>query len=136
MTDAVAIALIAGGFGAISATVTTVGAVISAKARAAAEEAAKKAGTAIEKVEEVHGQAVENWSISQANHDTLTKVVANTDGNVRKLQEAWAAEAQRRETAAWAAAFEAGRRAEMTKSRRATDVLPEPAPVNDDEPKE
>lgn len=111
MTDAVAIALIAGGFGTMNVTVAAVGRIISRKVQEAAR-------------------------ISMANHETLTKVVANTDGNVTKLQEAWAEEARRRETAAWQAAFEAGRRAEMEKKRRATDVLDEPEPVNDDEPKE
>lgn len=109
MTDAVATALIMGGFGTLTAAVGVVGRVITRKVEGAAK-------------------------ISQANHDTLTKVVANTDGNVRKLQDAWEKEAQRRESLAWAEAFEAGRRAEMTKRRRATDVLAIPA--NDEEPRE
>ncbi|HEY2848367.1 MAG TPA: hypothetical protein VGI97_00690 [Gemmatimonadaceae bacterium] len=127
MTDAVAMALISGGFGTITAAITTVGAVISRKARDAAREAARK-------VDEVRDQAVENGAVSKANHITLTKVIENTDGNVRKLQEAWEAEALRRESEAWAAAYEAGRLAEISKNRRKTDMLPLPA--NDEEPKE
>lgn len=127
MTDAVAIALITGGFGAITTVVTTVGTIISRKARDAALVAAKK-------VDEVRAQAKENGDISKANYATLTEVAKNTDGNVKKLQEAWAAEARRREDAAWTAAFEAGRRAEMKKLRRATD--PPVESVNEEEPRE
>jgi gas vesicle protein len=129
MTDPVALAIIQGGFGVIIATVTTVGAIISRKARDAAREAARK-------VDEVRDQAVENGAMSKANHVTLTKVIEQTDGNVRKLQEMWAEEARRRESEAWAAAFEAGRLAEMTKNRRKTDSLPRPVPANDEETKE
>jgi uncharacterized membrane protein len=137
MTDTVAVALIAGGFGALTTAITTVGTIISRKTQKAAQAAAAQAKTAVVKVEEVHDQAKENWQMSHANYEKLEAVQKQTDGNVKKLQEAWAEEARRRETAAWQAAFEAGRRAEMTKSRRATDALAvAPATVNDDEPKE
>lgn len=133
MTDAVAIALITGGFGAITTVVTTVGTVISRKTQKAAQAAAAEAKAAVVKVEEVHDQAKENWQMSHANYEKLETVQQQTNGNVEKLQAAWAAEAHRRETEAWKVAFEAGRRAEMEKKRRATDLIES---VNDEEPRE
>lgn len=127
MTDAVTIALITSVFGAITTTVTTVGTIISRKARDAAREASKK-------VDEVHGQAVANWKVSHENQQRIEQVQRQTDGNVSKLHELWAEEARRRESVAWKVAFEAGRRAEMQKTRRATDPIP--VPTNDEEPKE
>jgi len=127
MTDVVTVAIISGAFGTLSVAITTIGAVISRKAQ-------REAKAAKEKIEVVHEQAKDNWQISAKNYETLTKVVENTNGNVERLQEEWAKEAKRREEAAWHFAFEAGRRAEMEKKRRVTDLAH--PPVNDDEPKE
>lgn len=127
MTDTVELALIAGIFGAINTAISTVGSILSRKAQKEAKAAAENAKAALTKVDNVHDQAMENFNISQANHATLSKVVENTDGNVTKMRQDLEREAQRRAQEA----FEAGRRAEMTKNRRATDP-----PVNDDTPKE
>lgn len=127
MTDTVELALIAGIFGSINVAISTVGSILSRKAQREAKAAADNAKAALTQVGNVHSQALENFNISQANHATLSKVVENTDGNVTKMRQDLEREAQRRAQEA----FEAGRRAEITKNRRATDP-----PVNDDTPKE
>lgn len=113
MTEPVEVALITGMCAAVPATI-------------AALASYRRAGRAERKVDAVHGQALENWTVSHANHETLAKVAAQTDGNVKKLQEVFEEDARRREAAARSAGYEAGRRAEMTKRRRATDADEEP----------
>ena len=108
MTDTVAVALISGAFGSLTAAISVATLIVARRAK----------------------------KQSETNHQTLESVVRNTNGNVEKLQQEWAKEARRREEAAWQAAFEAGRRAEMTKNRRATDLMAVERTVNDDEPKE
>lgn len=131
MTDSIVVALITGGFGTLTAAITTAGLIISRKARDAAL-------LAVRKVDVVHDQAVENWSVSRANHETLTKVIENTDGNVRRLVATKDAEAAERERLARLEGFREGQVSVMEKKRRASDHE-NPAdvlPVDDKEPSE
>jgi predicted Rossmann-fold nucleotide-binding protein len=107
MTDAVAIAWITGGFGTLTAAMTTVTAYISRKTRILAKEA-------VDKVEEVHGQAIQN-------HDAMTKVISSADGNIKTVLEEMGKAAAERAKATWQEGYNAGCLACTNKTRRATD---------------
>lgn len=102
MTDAVQAALIAAVGGAVTTAISSVTLALTRRVRR---------------------QASENWQLSH-------RIQQQTDGNVSRLLEVKEAEARERERRAWDEAFEAGRRAEVSKTRRAEDR------VNDEEPHE
>ena len=113
MTDPVAIALISAFGSAITAAISGVTLVVTRNVR---------------------NQAVMNWQLSHANYEKLHKIQEQTNGNVTRLLEAKDEAAMERERIIRQEAYEAGRRAEMKKTRRATD--PPVDPANDEEPKE
>jgi hypothetical protein len=106
MTDAVAVAAIAAGGAIVTTLLSGLNVYISRKTRL---------------------QSIENGQRS-------IEIQKQTNGFVTSLLETKEREAQERERRAWDLAYEEGRKAEMMKRRRATDIKPEPA--NDEEPKE